>query len=294
MFTGIYGFIFCDPKVINSSAIKSITRSGVTFTATKLDGTSSTFTQQDTNTTYAVYQGATTENSGVTGLVPAATTWSRLRFLRGDVTWSLPNNYTGATESAAGTAGLVPAATSGNQNKFLRADATWQTPPNTTYDAYVGATTAANGVRGLVPAATTWSRLGFLRGDGAWTPLANTISQEEEGYALDARIGKFLNDKFSDSIRSGIVEYKITSGTISAENFTQLSKSFTIPTGYFILSTYATTAGWVGAITSNSWYDGDTNKFFVSVSNVQNTAINPTTSKPLWIYFHYILKKSGV
>ena len=279
---------------INSNAIKSITRSGVTFTATKLDGTSSTFTQQDTNTTYAAYVGATTEASGTAGLVPAATTWSRLRFLRGDGTWNLPNNYTGATASASGTAGLVPAATSGNQTKFLRADATWQTPTNTTYDVYQGATTAASGVRGLVPAATTWSRLGYLRGDGTWTLPSNSITQEEEGYALDARIGKFLNDKFSDLIRTGSLEYKITSGAISAENFTQLSKAFTPPTGYFVLFVNATTAGWVGAITSNSWYDADANKFYVSVSNVQNTAINPTTSKPLWIYFLYILKKSGV
>jgi len=35
-----------------SKAIKSITRNGTTFTATALDGTTSTFTQQDTNTTY--------------------------------------------------------------------------------------------------------------------------------------------------------------------------------------------------------------------------------------------------
>lgn len=35
-----------------SKAIKSITRDGTTFTATSLDGTVSTFTQQDTNTTY--------------------------------------------------------------------------------------------------------------------------------------------------------------------------------------------------------------------------------------------------
>lgn len=37
-----------------SKAIKSITRNGTTFTATALDGTTSTFTQQDTNTTYGV------------------------------------------------------------------------------------------------------------------------------------------------------------------------------------------------------------------------------------------------
>lgn len=43
-------------KVANydqSKAIKSITRSGTTFTATTLDGTKFTFTQQDSNTTYS-------------------------------------------------------------------------------------------------------------------------------------------------------------------------------------------------------------------------------------------------
>ena len=37
-----------------SKAIKSITRNGTTFTATALDGTTSTFTQQDINTTYGL------------------------------------------------------------------------------------------------------------------------------------------------------------------------------------------------------------------------------------------------
>lgn len=37
-----------------SKAIKSITRSGTTFTATALDGTTTTFTQQDSNTTYGI------------------------------------------------------------------------------------------------------------------------------------------------------------------------------------------------------------------------------------------------
>lgn len=37
-----------------SKAIKTISRSGTTFTATALDGTTFTFTQQDNNTTYGV------------------------------------------------------------------------------------------------------------------------------------------------------------------------------------------------------------------------------------------------
>lgn len=40
-------------NIDQSKAIKSITRSGTTFTATALDGTTTTFTQQDNNTTYS-------------------------------------------------------------------------------------------------------------------------------------------------------------------------------------------------------------------------------------------------
>jgi len=45
-----------------SKAIKSITRSGTTFTATALDGTKTTFTQQDNNTTYGI---ATSSSDGL-------------------------------------------------------------------------------------------------------------------------------------------------------------------------------------------------------------------------------------
>lgn len=41
-------------NIDQSKAIKSISRSGTTFTATALDGTTTTFTQQDNNTTYGV------------------------------------------------------------------------------------------------------------------------------------------------------------------------------------------------------------------------------------------------
>ena len=43
-----------DANYDQSKAIKSISRSGTTFTATALDGTTFTFTQQDNNTTYGI------------------------------------------------------------------------------------------------------------------------------------------------------------------------------------------------------------------------------------------------
>ena len=97
--------IFCFQNIEkNSNAIKSISRSGTTFTAIRLGGETFTFTQQDNNTTYANYKGATTAASGTAGLVPAATTANRLKFLRGDATWQVPTNttYAAATTSADG------------------------------------------------------------------------------------------------------------------------------------------------------------------------------------------------
>lgn len=52
------------PSYYDAKAIKSITRSGTTFTATHLDGTTSTFTQQDNNTTYSA--GTALSLSGTT------------------------------------------------------------------------------------------------------------------------------------------------------------------------------------------------------------------------------------
>ena len=81
-------------NINQSKAIKSITRSGTTFTATALDGTTSTFTQQDNNTTYGVV--STTAN----GLAPKRD-GSTAHFLRGDGTWATPPNttYTMATNA---------------------------------------------------------------------------------------------------------------------------------------------------------------------------------------------------
>ena len=56
-----------------SGAIKSITRSGTTFTYTTLGGTTGTFTQQDNNTTYSAGTGISISsnkisNTGVTSV----------------------------------------------------------------------------------------------------------------------------------------------------------------------------------------------------------------------------------
>ena len=74
-----------------SKAIKSITRSGTTFTYTCLDGTTGTFTQQDNNTWTAMV-GATASANGSAGYVPAPPSDGyNTKFLRADGTWNDPN-----------------------------------------------------------------------------------------------------------------------------------------------------------------------------------------------------------
>ena len=133
-------------QTINTTYVKSVTQSGRTITVTKGNGTTSTFTTQDT--TYSAFKGASSSAAGGSGLVPAPAKGDQSKFLRADATWQVPTNTTyavfkAATSSATGGTGLVPAPAAGAQTKYLRGDATWQTPPNTTYSVV---TTSTNGL----------------------------------------------------------------------------------------------------------------------------------------------------
>lgn len=77
-------------NIDQSKAIKSITRSGTTFTATALDGTKTTFDQQDSNTIYGNMKGASTSAAGSAGLAPAPAAGAANRYLRSDGTWAVP------------------------------------------------------------------------------------------------------------------------------------------------------------------------------------------------------------
>ena len=97
------GLVKTGSNITNSSGTISLTKANVTAALGYEPPTT------DTNTTYANYVGATTAASGTAGLVPAATTADRTKFLRGDATWQVPTNTTyGAVTTAAN--GLMTAA----------------------------------------------------------------------------------------------------------------------------------------------------------------------------------------
>lgn len=87
---------------------------------------------QPTDTTYSAFAGATAQQAGTAGLVPAPTTSDPDKFLKGDGTWGTPTNttysdFTGTDGEEAGTSGLVPAPATTDAGKFLKADGTWDT-----------------------------------------------------------------------------------------------------------------------------------------------------------------------
>lgn len=96
-----------------SEAIKNITRSGTTFTATRTDDTTFTFTQQDNNTTYTFAtgdsngqikvtpSGGSAQNVSVKGLAAAAYKGVFTRSSVGDIGWGTEANRTKVVEVSA-------------------------------------------------------------------------------------------------------------------------------------------------------------------------------------------------
>lgn len=105
-------------------AIKKISRSGTTFTATRQDGSTFTFTQKDDNTTYTFANG--TNGFTVTPSGGSAQTVT--------VTPSISNNVTGSGTSGYlakfnGANTITNAVAFGSDTtKYLRNDGTWQVP----------------------------------------------------------------------------------------------------------------------------------------------------------------------
>lgn len=134
---------------VKSDAIKNITRSDTTFTATKADGTTFTFTQQDTT-----YSDATTSAHGLmtasdktklngiaTGAEVNQNAFGNINV--GSTTIAADNKVDTLTFVAGSNVTLVPNA----NNDSITISAT-----STTYNDFVGSNNSTAGTQGLVPA----------------------------------------------------------------------------------------------------------------------------------------------
>lgn len=99
------------PSYYDAKAIKTITRSGTTFTYTCLDGTTGTFTQQDNNTTYTFSANNPTLAWGTTSTIgTAGGTTYKITMPANPNTWrGIQNNLTSTstTESLSAYQGKV-------------------------------------------------------------------------------------------------------------------------------------------------------------------------------------------
>ena len=141
-----------------SKAIKSITRSGTTFTATALDGTTSTFTQQDINTT----QGLASSSSN--GLMSASDK-SKLDGIGAGSNVKSVNGKTGAVTLAKSDVGLSNVDNTADNAKSVK------------YATSAGnANTATGHSLGLnIPSPSVEDQDKFLSGKGVWESITGKI-----------------------------------------------------------------------------------------------------------------------
>ena len=187
---------------------------------TKADITALGIPGSDTNTTYAVFKGATASAAGTTGLVPAPASGYTSRYLRGDGTWQTPPNTTystfkAATASAAGGSGLVPAPAAGENDEYLRGDGTWATPPNTTYS---NATTSTAGLM----SSTDKAKLDGIASGANKTTVDTSLSTTSTNPVRNSVVTSALNGKAATSHTHSAATTS-TAGFMSAADKTLLN-----------------------------------------------------------------------
>ena len=187
---------------------------------TKADITALGIPGSDTNTTYAVFKGATASAAGTSGLVPAPASGYTSRYLRGDGTWQTPpnttySNFKAATASAAGGSGLVPAPAAGENDEYLRGDGTWATPPNTTYS------NATTSTAGLMSSADKAKLDGIASGANK-TTVDTSLSTTSTNPVRNSVVTNALNGKAATSHTHGAATTS-TAGFMSAADKTLLN-----------------------------------------------------------------------
>ena len=91
---------------------------------------------------------------------------------------------------------------------------------------FTGATSSAAGKKGLVPAPSAGQQTAYMRGDGSWAQPQNNATTTQNGYVLDAKMGKTLQDQITslnDSLaltRNYVREVTLTGTNLNLSNAT--------------------------------------------------------------------------
>lgn len=136
---------------------------GSTYTAGANIQISSSNVISATDTTYSNYTGATSQDAGTAGLVPAPLAGDETKFLSGNGQWTTVSQYALPIATANDLGGIKV-----GTNLSIDSSTGVLSATDTTYSAFTGATSGAAGTSGLVPAPAAGDQDKVLKGDGAW------------------------------------------------------------------------------------------------------------------------------
>ena len=152
----------------SSVAIKSITRSGTTFTYTTVAGETGTFTQQDNNT----WNALSTSQAGYVAKAPNDTS----KFLRGDATWAAVTKTNVGLGNVENTKLSTWTGSSNITTVGTISSGTWNGSAIPVANGGTGATTAANARTNLgLGSAATASTTTSIASGGTGLPTAGTV-----------------------------------------------------------------------------------------------------------------------
>ena len=223
--------------------IKGFGINGKTITITKGDGSTTSYTTQDNNTTYSK---ATTSTLGLVKI--------------------------GYPESGKN----YPVELNSDGQMFVNVP--W-TDNNTTYANYKGATTAASGTAGLVPVATTATRTSFLRGDGTWATPSNATSATiatSATYATNAGTASYASSSNSASKATSATSatYATTATNAGTSSYSSNAAKATSATS----ATYATTATKAGTADSATKATSATSATYATTATNAGTSTYATSA----------------
>ena len=226
-------------QTLTTTYIKGLSYDTSTELLTVTKGSGSTSTISIPDTTYSVFDTSTD------GLVPAPSGEGSM-FLRGDQTWQpvVTTDYQGATSIDAGVHGLVPAASSGDTDKYLRSDGTWNgvfgqnsnglVPGPTTADSSLslkadGTWTACPDTTNTTGTANDVSNKLYIVG-GATQNSSGVITYTNQNVFIDSnKLYQLNNDDPNNPASVQVVDVS-SAQTLSNKSFTISGSNYTLGT----------------------------------------------------------------
>lgn len=224
--------------------------------------------------TWAIWQGATSQNNGVAGYMPAPTSAQANQFLRGDGTWVDLNNYTLPTASSSVKGGVLVGEELDSEVGYtpvhIKDGVLYYKDLNTTYNIFTAATDQQDGRFGLVPGPEA-NQLGtsgyFLRADATWVIPTNTQYYLTLNGIVNGNTGKVnLGTIYAPSEGGdGFLKCSISDDTIT---WTYDNTSY-LPASNYPLYEVSTTI----TITADQWNDTDLSYSTVGLTTTGTYAI---------------------